>query len=293
MNIAKRIFLFFAVNVLIITTISIVFSVLGIAPYLNANGINYVSLIIFCLIWGFGGAFISLALSRILAKWMMGVKVIPADTHEPVLRKILDMVYDYCRQAGLEKMPQVGIYESPDMNAFATGPTRSRSLVAVSTGLLNAMSENEVRGVIAHEVSHIANGDMVTMTLIQGLVNAFALFLSRIIAFVISQFVHEKVSHLVFRLTTLVLDILLTILGSIVVFYFSRQREFRADSGAAKLAGRDSMISALRKLQATYELARQEKHTSLATMKISGKTGGLMALFASHPPLEIRIQRLQ
>jgi len=293
MNIAKRIFLFFAVNVLIITTISIVFSVLGIAPYLNANGINYVSLIIFCLIWGFGGAFISLALSRIIAKWMMGVKVIPADTHEPGLRKILDMVYDYCRQAGLEKMPQVGIYESPDMNAFATGPTRSRSLVAVSTGLLNGMSENEVRGVIAHEVSHIVNGDMVTMTLIQGLVNAFALFLSRIIAFVISQFVHEKISHLVFRLTTLVLDILLTILGSIVVFYFSRQREFRADSGAAKLAGRDSMISALRKLQATYELARQEKHASIATMKISGKTGGLMALFASHPPLEIRIQRLQ
>src|SRR4030042_6486315 len=200
MNIAKRIFLFLAVNVLIITTISIVFSVLGLKPYLEANKINFTALLIFCGIWGFGGAFISLGLSRIIAKRFMGVKLIPPDTTQPELRDILDTVYNYCQQAGLQKMPEVGIYESSDMNAFATGPSKSRSLVAVSSGLLHSMNEREFKGVIAHEVSHIANGDMVTMTLIQGVVNVFALFLSRIIGWAVSQLVHEKLSALVYRL---------------------------------------------------------------------------------------------
>ncbi len=289
----KRGFLFLTVNLLILATISIVINLLGIRPYLHQQGIDYVPLLIFCLIWGFAGSFISLALSRVLAKKMMRVQLISPDTREPELRFVLESTHEACRRAGLQVMPEVGVYQSPDLNAFATGPTRNRSLVAVSSGLLQRLSREELRGVLAHEVSHIANGDMVTMTLIQGIVNSFVLFLSRIIAFVLSQFVNERMRPLVHIVTIIALDILLSILGSIVVFYFSRQREYRADAGAARLSGRESMIAALKKLQSTYQLAAAGRQPSLATMKISGKSTGLGALLASHPPLAERIARLQ
>jgi heat shock protein HtpX len=190
-------------------------------------------------------------------------------------------------------MPEVGIYESPELNAFATGPTRNNSLVAVSTGLLNGMSDSEVEGVLGHEVAHVANGDMVTMTLIQGVVNAFAMFFARIIAFAVSNFVREELGWIVRFVVTIVLDILFTILGSMVVAAFSRYREFRADAGGAKLAGREKMIAALEALRRHVDLNNPNEAPAMNSMKISSKSGGLLALFSTHPPLEKRIQALR
>lgn len=288
---AKRIGLFFATNILIIITISIVTNLLGIRHWVEAEGINYTSLLIFCSLWGFAGAFISLALSKIMAKWMMGVKVIDPNKASGVERDLYTRVQRLAAAARIPT-PEVGIYDSPEVNAFATGPTKSRSLVAVSTGLLNFMDSQEVEGVLAHEVSHIANGDMVTLTLIQGTVNAFAMFLSRIIAFTVARMVREDLEFIVRFITTIALDILFTILGSTVVAYFSRAREFRADAGAAKLAGRESMIAALEKLRRTASIPQDNRGASLASLKISGKSG-LLALFSTHPPLEMRIDALK
>lgn len=289
----KRIFLFLATNLLIIATISIVTSLLGIQPYLSERGINYQSLMIFCLIWGFGGAFISLALSRVMAKMMMRVKVISPESAQPELRWLVDRVYQFSREAGLSKMPEVGIYESPELNAFATGPTKNRSLVAVSTGLLRNMNHEQAEGVLAHEVAHIANGDMVTMTLIQGIVNAFVMFIARIIAFSLSQFVRAEMRTIVHFMTVIVLDILLSFLGAIVVSYFSRQREFRADEGGARLAGKHKMVSALQALKLNYQVAQSHHdEDSISTLKISGARNKFLALLSTHPPLEMRIQKL-
>ncbi len=292
MKIAKRIFLFMTVNILIITTMSLVFSVLGVQPYLDAKGINYQSLMVFCLLWGFGGAFISLALSRVMAKWMMGVKVIDANESNPELRSLVERVHGFARNAGLAKMPEVGYYESEDMNAFATGPTKSRSLVAVSTGLLRNMNKNEVDGVLAHEVAHIANGDMVTMTLIQGVVNAFVMFLARVAGFFASQLVDEEKRPMVQLVVVIALEILLGILGMIVVSSFSRRREYRADAGAAALSGKRNMIAALERLKANSQLSKTDDQPAIASLKISGKSGSLMKLFATHPDLDDRIARL-
>jgi len=296
MKMAKRVFLFMAVNLLIVITISIVLSVLGISPYLNSYGLDPVSLGIFCLVWGFGGAFISLALSRMMAKAMMGVKIIDKKTSDPALKDLMQRVHQIAKRAGLKVMPEVGYYESPELNAFATGPTRDRALVAVSTGLLEKMSEGEVDGVLAHEISHINNGDMVTMTLLQGLVNAFVMFFARIIAFAISQTVKEEQRRSIQFMVVLVAEIVLGILGMIVVSAFSRAREYRADAGGAKFAGREQMIAALKKLKLNYDsrISQQaEDQPALATLKISGKGRGFINLFATHPPLEERIARLQ
>ena len=295
MAMMKRIFLFMIVNVLVIVTISIVSSLLGIQPYLSAQGINYESLMIFCLMWGMGGAFISLALSRVMARWMMGVKVIAPDTREGELGSLLQKVHRLARAAGLSKMPQVGIYQSPDINAFATGPTKSRSMVAVSSGLLTRMNDNETEGVLGHEIAHIANGDMVTMTLVQGIVNAFVMFFARVIAFFVSSTVDERYQFMVRFAVTIALEIALSFLGMMVVAWFSRWREFRADAGGARLAGRENMIAALEALDRNFAALRadKEEHASVATMKISGKSGGLMALLSTHPPLQERIRQLQ
>lgn len=293
MRIGRRLLLFLATNLLIILTISIVTSLLGIKPYLEDRGINYESLLIFCLIWGFAGSFISLALSRVMAKWMMGVKVISPNTDHPDLRWLVDKVYELSRQAGLEKMPEVGIYESPELNAFATGPTKNRSLVAVSTGLLRQMEHREVEGVLAHEVAHIANGDMVTMTLIQGVVNAFVLFFARVIAYSLSQFVREEARPIVNFLSIIILEILLSFLGAIVVCYFSRVREFRADKGGAELAGRERMIAALQALKRNFQIRQVPQEDSFSTLKISGSKNKFLSLLSTHPPLDARIQRLQ
>jgi heat shock protein HtpX len=299
-HITKRIVLFVVVNLLVMVTITLVLSLFGIGQYLPTGGLA--SLAVFCLVWGFAGALISLAISRIMAKWMMGVHVIPPDTLDPDLRRLVDTVYELASHAGLQHMPEVGIYNSPEVNAFATGPTKSRSLVAVSTGLLRNMRSREVAGVLGHEIAHIANGDMVTMTLIQGVINAFVLFLSRVLAFVVSQALRSRDERdtgggwLQFLLVQL-FQILFSILGAIVVCWFSRIREFRADAGGAHVAGRENMINALRALQRLHDpalaAAAAREAPAFQSLKISGTTRGLMALFATHPPLEERIARLE
>ena len=298
-QVAKRIFLLVAVNVLVMLTISVVLSLLRVSRYFPQGGLT--GLAVVCLVWGFAGAFISLALSRLMAKWMMGVQVIPPETNDPVLSRLVETVHGLARGANLPKLPEVGIYQSDEINAFATGPTRSRALVAVSTGLLQRMGTREVEGVLGHEVTHIANGDMVTMTLIQGVINSFVLFLSRILAFVVSQALRSRDDRggggALQYLLAIVFQIVLSILGSLVVLWFSRWREFRADAGGARLAGRQNMIDALRALQRLHDpqLAQAEahEHPAFQSLKISGPSGGFARLFASHPPLEERISRLE
>jgi heat shock protein HtpX len=299
-QIAKRVFLFVVVNILVMLTITVILGFLRVNRYFPQNGLA--SLAVICLVWGFVGAFISLAISRLMAKWMMGVRVIPPDTNDPALRGLVDMVHRLARQAELPKLPEVGIYEADEVNAFATGPTKSRALVAVSTGLLRRMGGAEMEGVLGHEVTHIANGDMVTMTLIQGVINAFVLFLSRVLAFVVSQAMRSRDDRdsgggwMQFILVY-VFQIVFSILGSIVVCWFSRVREFRADAGGARLAGRENMINALRALRRLYEpeaAAAEAQHSqAFQSLKISGPPRGFLALFATHPPIEERIARLE
>jgi len=296
--VAKRVFLFAMVNLLVIVTLSILWTVVssffGIqSPYGYEGGVNYGPLLVFCAVFGMGGAFISLQMSRWMAKRMMGVQVIDPQTRDPQMRSYVDMVHGLARRAGLRTMPEVGIYQNPEVNAFATGPSKARSLVAVSTGLLNRMDSGEVEAVVGHEIAHVANGDMVTMTLIQGIVNTFVMFLARIVASIAANSVEERSRFMVQMAVTLVLEILLTFLGLIVVNAFSRHREFRADQGGAKLAGRDRMIAALRSLQKNVQNV-DNQHEALAAFKINGKSGSLMArLFSTHPPLEERIARLE
>jgi heat shock protein HtpX len=220
----------------------------------------------------------------------MGVQLVDGRTGHAELDWLYQTVEQLSRKAGLP-MPEVGIYESPEVNAFATGPSKRSSLVAVSSGLLRSMQRNEVEGVLAHEVSHIQNGDMVTMTLVQGVVNAFVMFFARVIANIARNAVDEKMSYFVGVMTTIVLDIAFGILGMIVVAWFSRAREFRADAGAGALAGKGKMIAALQRLQQNTQLV-DTSTPSLATMKIAG-AGGMMALLSTHPPLEARIAALQ
>ncbi len=288
----KRIALFALTNLLVIATISIVISLLGIGPYLTKAGIDYGNLAAFCLIWGMLGSFISLLLSKQMAKWMMGVKILDPN-RATQYDWLIQRVHLLAKSAGLQRMPEVGIYDSPEVNAFATGPSRSSSLVAVSTGLLSSMNRDELDGVLAHEVAHIQNGDMVTMTLIQGVINAFTLFLSRVIAFAISQNVKEESRHTVSMVTTILLDIVLSFLGAIVVCWFSRQREFRADRGSATLLGGESkMIAALKALSSRSDREYEDNSESMAALKISGRRNWLH-LLATHPPLSERIQALQ
>jgi heat shock protein HtpX len=291
----KRIGLFILVNLLVMITISITFNIITGVLGVHAP-VGFQSLLLLCAQMGFSGSLISLMLSKFMAKTMMGVQIIDPTTHDPQFREIVDMVHNLARKAGLPKMPEVGIFDAPEINAFATGPSKSNSLVAVSSGLLRAMDRNEVEGVIGHEVAHIANGDMVTMTLIQGIVNTFVLFLSRVLASLIANSGESNDNRrgnpmLQFALT-MVFDILFAILASVAVNYFSRRREFRADAGGAKFAGREKMLAGLRKLQLQYDQIAPD-NGSAATLKISNKSSGVMALFSTHPPLEDRIRRLE
>lgn len=293
----KRIGLFLAVNFCVVIVLSLVLNLLGIQPYLTRRGLNYGSLMVFCLIWGMGGAFISLLLSRKMAKWMLGVRVIDPNTQDPFLRSLLDSVYELSRKAGLPAMPEVGIYASPEVNAFATGPSRSKSLVAVSSGLMNKLDRPAVEGVLGHEVAHIANGDMVTMTLVQGVVNAFVMFLARVIAtFLMRGDDGERGrsgSYFAYYMTVMALEMVFMILGSMVIATFSRFREFRADAGGAYLAGRDKMVHALEGLNKTLNVVDQEaEQPAFQVMKISNPKG-FFKLFATHPPIEERIARLK
>lgn len=288
---AKRVLLFVVVNILVITTMTITWSIISKFLGIEQSGMGY--LLGFCLTFGMGGAFISLWMSKFMAKWMMRVQVIDPRTNDPGLRQLVDTVHNLARGAQLKKMPEVGIYESPEVNAFATGPSKNNSLVAVSTGLLQRMGKDEVEGVLGHEVAHIANGDMVTMTLIQGIINALVMFVARIIASLVASQMDERARPAVQFGLIIVLQIVLSILGSVVVNYFSRHREFRADAGGARLAGRDKMTAALRALMGTTDSVDTE-HEALASLKISGSTKSALAkLFSTHPPLEERIRRLE
>ncbi len=295
-QISKRLLLFLAVNFLVVMTISLVLSVLGVRYRLGSG--QYGSLMVFCLVWGIGGAFLSLALSRLMARWFMGVQVIDARTSDPDLQELVQTVHGLAQRARLPEMPQVGIYDSPEVNAFATGPSRSRSLVAVSRGLLQAMRRDELEGVLGHEIAHIANGDMVTMTLLQGIINAFVMFLARVLAFAVSQAMRSRDdgrggNYLVQYLLVHLFEFVFFILGSLVVCWFSRVREFRADAGGARYASREQMIGALEALRRVHEtpaMAAAGPADSFQTLKISGKPGHL---FATHPPIEERIARLQ
>ncbi len=290
---AKRTLIFLGVNLLILVTLSITLNLLGIGRYFSDRGIDYNSLMLFCLVWGMGGAFISLALSRIMAKWMMGVVVIDPGTADAELAWLVNTVHALAKAAGLPRMPEVGYYPSPEINAFATGPTKARALVAVSAGLLERMDRTQVEGVLAHEVAHVANGDMVTMTLVQGIINAFVMFLARVIAFFLANRGRDSESSSApSYLIIMALEIALSFLGMLVVAAFSRYREYRADAGGASLAGREKMIAALEALKKTVNYADLTGKESLATLKISGKRG-FFALFSTHPPLEDRIERLK
>ena len=300
----KRWLIFAAVSLAISITISVIMSALGIGHYISQGGIQYGSLMAFCLLWGMGGSFIALLLSKQMAKWTMGVQIV---TLEGPHRGIVEKVHRLSRRAGLTEMPEVGIYQSMEVNAFATGRSRNSSLVAVSTGLLTRMNDEEVEGVLAHEVAHIANGDMVTMTLVQGVVNAFVMFFSRIAAFAISQALRgnseddrdSAPNPLVNMMIVFVLDIVFGLLAMPIVAWFSRYREFRADKGGADLAGREKMIAALESLQRAYPQLAAEGNNgdgkadpNFRSMQISSKTG-VMALFSTHPPLEVRIEALK
>ncbi|MGP1907091.1 protease HtpX [Metabacillus sp. JX24] len=289
---AKRIFLFLLTNILVLTTIGIVLSILGVGSYVTAGGgIDLISLLVFSAVVGFSGSFISLLMSKWMAKMMMGVKVLKPDQNLSAYeRNLVERVHRLARAAGIRKMPEVGIYQSREVNAFATGPSKNNSLVAVSTGLLEEMDDAAVDGVLAHEVAHISNGDMVTMTLLQGIVNTFVVFLARIAAWVASRFVREDMAPIVHFIAVLVFQILFSILGSLVVFAFSRHREFHADKGGADLAGKDKMVHALRMLKG-YTQRISSDQSSVASLKISGKRG--LALFSTHPDLDERIRRLE
>jgi heat shock protein HtpX len=291
----KRIFLFMLTNILVVVSVSIILSVLGVGNYLTAAGIDYGALMVFCLIWGFVGSGISLLLSKFMAKRMMGVQIV--DDRGPY-GDLVRKVHQMARAAGIEKMPEVGVYQSPEVNAFATGPSKNNSLVAVSTGLLNQMNSEEVEGVLAHEVAHVANGDMVTMALIQGVVNAFVMFFARIAAFALSQFLRGDrdddrpvASDWTYHLTVMVCEILFSFLGMFVVAYFSRLREFRADKGGATFAGKHKMVAALKRLQQKIEMV-DDSQDAIKTLKISSKKG-LMNFLSTHPSLEDRIAALE
>jgi len=286
----KRIMLFVMTNLAVVLVLGVVANILGVNRFLTANGLDLGALLGFALIFGFGGAFISLLISKPVAKWSAGVKIIeqPQNADEAW---IVQTVQKFADKAGIG-MPEVGIFEGAP-NAFATGAFKNSALVAVSTGLLQGMTREEVEAVIGHEVAHIANGDMVTMALIQGVMNTFVVFLSRVIGYAVDSFLNkgnERSSGpgMGYWITTIVLDILLGFVAAIVVAWFSRQREFRADAGAAKLMGqRQPMVNALARLGG---LTPGELPKSIAAMGIAG---GIGKLFSTHPPIEERIAALQ
>jgi heat shock protein HtpX len=290
----KRIVLFVATNVAILAVLALVASLLGVGNALDARGVSLdlPSLLAFAAIFGMGGSFISLALAKWMAKRLTGARVIERAS-TPDEAWLVETVRAQALAAGIG-MPEVAIFESPDPNAFATGARRDAALVAVSTGLLETMDRREVEAVLAHEVSHVANGDMITLALIQGVVNTFVLFLSRVIGHVVDRVVFrtEEGHGPAFLVTSIVAQLLLGIGATVLVMWFSRQREFRADAGGARLAGREGMIAALESLR-RHAGARSDLPEALNAFGIAGGTGRFARWFSSHPPLEERIERLR
>lgn len=288
----KRIVLFLLTNLAIVLVLSVTLPLLGIEPLLRQHGINYEAVLVFSAVFGFGGALISLFISKWTARRLTGAEVItrPANATEQWL---LETVRRQAQAAGIG-MPEVAVYDAPDINAFATGASRNNALVAVSTGLLRSMNRDEAEAVLGHEITHVANGDMVTLTLIQGVVNTFVIFFSRVIGHTVDKvvFKNERGYGVAFWVTTVIAELVLGVLASIIVMWFSRQREFRADAGGARLAGRQKMISALLRLQQNAQ--QPHLQDQLAAFGIAGGIGhGFRRLFMSHPPLEERIAALR
>ena len=290
----KRIALFLITNIAILVVLSIVLSLLGVDRILDESGtgLNYYNLLVFAAVFGFGGSFISLAISKWMAKHLTGAQVITSPRNQAEAW-LVETVKNQATRAGIG-MPEVAIYDDAAPNAFATGMSKNNALVAVSTGLMRAMTQDEVEAVLAHEITHVANGDMVTLTLIQGVVNTFVIFISRVVGHFVDRVIlkNEEGHGLGFFITTIIAQIVFGILASTIVLYFSRQREFRADAGGARLAGREKMISALEKLKKGIQEPLPDQ---MSAFGISGKTGGhgLKMLFMSHPPLDDRIAALK
>ena len=287
----KRIFLFIVTNLAVMLVLGIAANVLGLNRFLSANGLNLGQLLGFAALMGFGGAIISLLMSKPIAKWSTGAQIIN-DSRDPTHAWLVETVRRFADKAAIG-MPEVAIYDGAP-NAFATGAFKNSSLVAVSTGLLQSMTREEVEAVIGHEVSHVANGDMVTMTLIQGVMNTFVVFLSRVVGYVVDRVILRNDRDgpgIGYMITTVVMDMVLGVLAAIIVAWFSRQRELRAAAGSAQLVGRKQpMINALARLGG---LDPGEMPKALQSMGISSRPSGIMALFSTHPPMEERIARLQ
>jgi heat shock protein HtpX len=287
----KRIALFLITNLAVMLVLGVTASLLGFNRYYSATGLDLGALLGFAMVMGFGGAFISLLMSKPMAKWSTGAVVIN-DSPDPMHQWLVTTVARFAKQSEIQ-MPEVALYEG-EANAFATGAFKNSALVAVSTGLLQTMSRDEVEAVIGHEVAHVANGDMVTMTLIQGVMNTFVVFLSRAIGYFIDRVVLKNDREgpgIGYMITTVVLDLLLGLVAAMVVAWFSRQREFRADAGAAKLMG--SRVPMQRALARLGGMDPGQLPQNVATMGINGRPSGIMALFSSHPPIEDRIAALQ
>lgn len=292
----KRIFLFLLTNILVMTTVGIILSITGLGHFVSGNSLDMVPLLGFCFVIGFTGAIISLLMSRFMAKFSYGIKPI----NEMTARNsdeawLVSTVYGLAARAGMKVMPEVGVYDSSEMNAFATGPSKNRSLVAVSSGLLYNMDRASIEGVIGHEIAHIVNGDMVTMTLLQGIVNTFVAFLSRVAAWGVAKALDKDdeggISYLTYSIVQFVFQIVFMILGSIVIMWFSRIREYSADKGGAQFAGKENMISALESLKRLHDEPDQ-RYAALNTFKISAGRSW-MKLFSTHPDLDDRIERLR
>ena len=288
-----RLFLFLATNIAVVALISITFQILGIEGLLMQNGVdlNMSALLVMSAVIGFGGSFISLAISKWSAKRTMGVQVINSPSH-PQEKWLVDTIAHQSEQAGISS-PEVGIFQSDAVNAFATGMNRNSALVAVSTGLLRQMTTDEAEAVLGHEVAHVANGDMVTMGLIQGVVNTFVIFLSRLIGFFVDRVIlkNQRGLGIGYFISSIVAQLILSVFATMIVMWFSRRREFRADEGGADLASREKMIAALKRLQGD---TAEDLPGEFAAFGISGgRPTGFRALFMSHPPLEERIAALQ
>ncbi|WP_257264386.1 protease HtpX [Endozoicomonas sp. ONNA2] len=292
----KRILLFLATNMAVLLLASITLNILGVGSFLSHQGLNMGSLLVYCAVFGFVGSFVSLLLSKFMAKMSTGTQIItqPQTAREQWL---VETVRELSEKVGIG-MPEVGIFPSPEANAFATGWNRNAALVAVSEGLLDRFSRNEARAVIGHEIGHVANGDMVTLSLIQGVVNTFVMFFARIIGYAVDSFLRrddedEGGVGIGFYITSFIAEIILGFLASAIVMWFSRQREFRADEAGAELAGRRDMIAALERLRCEYEEPSAMPATMTAFGIRSGDRSGLAALFTSHPPLDQRIEALR
>jgi heat shock protein HtpX len=289
----KRITLFLLTNLAIVLVLSFTARVLGLDRYLMANGMNLGGLLMFAALFGFGGSLISLAISKWSAKMAVGARVIENPSNQTE-RWLVETVRRHAQLVGVG-MPEVAIYEAPEINAFATGANRNKALVAVSTGLLQQMSPDEADAVLGHEMSHVANGDMVTLALVQGVVNTFVIFFARVIGSIVDRVVFKNDENrpgMGYWITSIVAELLLGILATMIVMWFSRRREFRADAGGAELAGRSKMIAALQRLKAVHEESTLPDRVE--AFGIAGRRrGGIAALFLSHPPLDVRIEALQ